>query len=71
VAWLRALHRDHGNEPGAFSICVHRDDAATVSYSEILVSSDRVSFHYHPGRPCRRVLDAEQSMRRRTLAFSR
>jgi hypothetical protein len=50
--WLRALHRDHGDRAGAFSICVHREDAATVSYSEVEVSRDRISFRYQPGNPC-------------------
>jgi hypothetical protein len=50
--WLRALHRDHGSGAGAFSICVHRSDAATVSYSELQVTTERVTFGYQPGNPC-------------------
>ena len=31
--WLRRLHRSHLPERGPFSICMHRSDAATVSYT--------------------------------------
>ena len=33
--WLRRLHSSHANGPGPFSICVHRDDVRTLSYTEI------------------------------------
>jgi hypothetical protein len=52
-SWLRNLHRDHGARPGAFSICVHREDAATVSYSEIDVRPGQITFRYLAGSPCR------------------
>ena len=52
VEWLRALHRSHEPKRGAFSLCVHRDDASTVSYSEILVDNNRVEFRYASGSPC-------------------
>src|SRR5271157_3438430 len=32
--WLAQLHRSHRPFSGPYSICVHRPDAATVSYSE-------------------------------------
>jgi hypothetical protein len=37
LRWLRHLHRSHRPERGPFSICMHRDDAATVSYTEVCV----------------------------------
>ena len=37
--WLRRLHRSHSPERGPFSICMHRPDAATVSYTEVAVSA--------------------------------
>ncbi len=52
VEWLRRLHRSHVPEPGPFSICVHRDDAATVSYSEVVCGPLELSFSYQPGHPC-------------------
>ena len=33
LAWLRRVHCVHGEAPGPFSICVHRPDAATLSYT--------------------------------------
>jgi hypothetical protein len=52
MEWLRKLHRSHKPERGAFSICVHRADARTVSYTEISVSNERVSMNYVDGSPC-------------------
>jgi hypothetical protein len=52
VNWLRRMHASHDPAPGAFSVCVHRDDAATVSYTEIEVSQGTVEMRYHPGSPC-------------------
>ena len=50
--WLRSLHATHVPSPGAFSICVHRHDAATVSYTEVCCRRDRVVMDYFPGHPC-------------------
>lgn len=56
TAWLRRLHRSHAPEAGPYSICMHRDDAATVSYTEIIVSKNLATMHYQPGPPCCRRL---------------
>jgi hypothetical protein len=50
--WLRRLHRSHSPQSGPFSTCMHRADAATVSYSEVLVSANRASLRYLAGSPC-------------------
>lgn len=50
--WLRRLHASHAPERGAFSICMHREDAATVSYTEIEVSASEVTMRYFGGAPC-------------------
>ena len=50
--WLRRMHGSHGVAPGAFSICVHRDDAATVSYTEVELTGSQVQMRYHAGSPC-------------------
>lgn len=52
LPWLRRLHRSHAPHAGPFSTCMHRADAATVSYTEVLVSSSQVWMRYHAGRPC-------------------
>jgi hypothetical protein len=50
--WLRRLHRSHSPQAGPLSTCMHRSDAATVSYTEVLVSPHRATMRYHAGEPC-------------------
>lgn len=52
VEWLRRVHRSHRPGYGPYSTCMHREDAATVSYSEVLVTSKSVLFRYAGGAPC-------------------
>lgn len=52
ITWLRRLHRSHNPACGPYSTCMHRDDAATVSYTEVIVSSREAKMHYHSGPPC-------------------
>lgn len=49
---LFALHRSHDPERGPYSICMHRPDAETVSFSHIVVGRDTVRFTYGDGAPC-------------------
>ena len=53
VPWLRRLHRSHAPHCGPFSTCMHRPDAATVSYTELTVSRNRATMRYCNGSPCR------------------
>jgi hypothetical protein len=53
LEWLRRLHRSHAPEIGPFSTCMHRDDAATVSYTEVSVDPRMVAMRYFDGAPCR------------------
>jgi len=50
--WLRGLHASHLPEQGPFSICVHRPDASTVSYTEIEFTGSQLAMRYHRGHPC-------------------
>lgn len=50
--WLRQLHSSHAPARGSFSICVHRPDAATVSYTEIEREGATITMRYHQGQPC-------------------
>ena len=50
--WLRRLHRSHGPGCGPYSTCMHRADAATVSYTEVTVSHQMATLRYAPGAPC-------------------
>jgi len=50
--WLRRLHSSHDPKPGPFSVCVHRQDAATVSYTEVRCGGTQISMGYLDGNPC-------------------
>lgn len=50
--WLRSLHTSHDPRPGPFSVCVHRQDAATVSYTEVRCGGTQISMDYLDGNPC-------------------
>jgi hypothetical protein len=52
LAWLRRLHQSHLPDRGAFSICMHREDACTVSYTEVVFQKARGTMRYHPGSLC-------------------
>jgi hypothetical protein len=52
LAWLRRLHRSHAPEPGPFATCMHRADAATVSYTEVVVTPRMATMRYHAAAPC-------------------
>jgi hypothetical protein len=52
--WLRRLHRSHVPGPGPFSVCVHRQDAATVSYTEVRCGATQISMDYLDGNPCQK-----------------
>ena len=53
LAWLRRLHSSHGLAAGPFSVCAHRPDAGTVSYSQIEFDANSAAFRYADGPPCR------------------
>ena len=50
--WLVELHRSHCPLSGPYSICVHRPEGVTVSYTEVLVNSRLISMRYVVGSPC-------------------
>lgn len=52
MEWLRRLHRSHAPGRGPFSTCMHREDAATVSYSEVTVTSRAVVMQHIVAAPC-------------------
>ncbi len=49
---LRAFHRSHDPEPSAWSVCMHREAAETVSYTEIRLGDGEVCLRYVEGAPC-------------------
>jgi hypothetical protein len=52
VSWLRRLHASHAGGPGPFSLCVHREDVKTLSYSEIVVTPGHVQMVHFRGGAC-------------------
>lgn len=52
MAWLERLHGSHFPRAGADSICVHRDDATTVSLTMLAVTPKMASMTYLGGTPC-------------------
>ena len=51
------FHKGHDqiqgqNQPNFRSVCMHREDAKTVSFSHIQVSDSAISFDYINGSPC-------------------
>lgn len=49
---LAEFHGSHGEGANAYSPCMHRTDAETVSFSRVEVGADRASLFYAPGPPC-------------------
>jgi hypothetical protein len=52
LQWLRRLHCSHWPNYGPFSTCMHRADAATVSYAEVMVSAAVKKLKYRADAPC-------------------
>ena len=52
VPWLRRLHASHAGGPGPFSLCVHRDDVKTLSYTEVVVTPGQIQMGHFRGSPC-------------------
>lgn len=51
-----AFHRSHLPEKSRYSICMHREDAQTVSFSRVDVSATDIQFYYSDGAPCEAML---------------
>jgi Transport and Golgi organisation 2 len=51
---LREFHESHEPARGASSVCMHREDAATVSFSRVKVCDGAAEFTYRPLSPCAR-----------------
>lgn len=52
VSRIRSLHQSHDPLAGAFSVCVHREDVASVSYTEVCHAGENVTMRYRSGSPC-------------------
>ncbi|HWJ40692.1 MAG TPA: hypothetical protein VNT29_06150, partial [Candidatus Limnocylindrales bacterium] len=65
---LFEFHASHNPSSGAHSVCMHRDDAETVSFSWVRVSGTEVNFFYAPGSPCRWMPGEQQTLELRKAA---
>lgn len=50
---LLAFHRSHAEGPSAWSVCMHRDDGETRSFTRVRVDASSVAMDYVAGAPCR------------------
>jgi hypothetical protein len=49
---LGRFHRSHVPLRGPYSVCMHREDAATVSLSAVTVTRETIEFIYEGRSPC-------------------
>ncbi len=49
---LSDFHTSHGSAASAYSTCMHRPDAETVSFSRVRVMPAEIEFSYSAGTPC-------------------
>jgi uncharacterized protein with NRDE domain len=64
---LHQFHRSHWPERGRSSVCMHRDDAATVSLSIVTVDRDTIEFRYQPDSPCLETQPQQVLLKRNPL----
>jgi len=62
---LERYHKSHIPEEGPFSVCMHRDDAQSVSLSHVSVGDDHITFRYAPGNPCSGSFSSTLTLERR------
>lgn len=61
---LRRFHASHNPEPGPYSLCVHREQVASVSRTQFVFKAPTLQMRYNLGSPCeaRRELSQEISL---------
>lgn len=64
---LSAFHQSHSPHRSAYSVCMHRPDAETVSFSRVLVSPAQTTFFYTPAAPCESVPEMHLTLTRRRV----
>ncbi|MBI1788639.1 MAG: NRDE family protein [Acidobacteria bacterium] len=64
-AMLFAFHSSHGTRASAYSSCMHRPDAETVSFSWVRVNPAEIQFSYWPQAPCQWVPGERQRLERK------
>jgi hypothetical protein len=61
--WLRRLHRSHAPCAGPFATCMHRADAATVSYTETVIAGNTASLRHQNIAPCAAERTFQQALK--------
>jgi hypothetical protein len=64
---LARFHRSHEPDRGAFSPCMHREDASTVSLTLIRVGALEVGMEYRDGPPCESTGSSSVRLPRRAV----
>ncbi|REL30861.1 NRDE family protein [Thalassotalea euphylliae] len=54
-----AYHASHQPQRSAFSVCMHREDAHTVSFSHVQVGEGEQVFNYYQGSPCQSLNNSD------------
>ena len=62
-----AFHCHQWPDRQHLSVCMHREDARTVSYTTVDVQDDRIKLTYHPDRPDRDAQDSWKNLARRLV----
>jgi uncharacterized protein with NRDE domain len=68
---LLAFHHSHDGGPGPFSVCMHRPDAETRSFTRIRVGREGVVLRWRPGAPCAGAAERRLELPRRDLVTVR
>jgi len=50
---FKKFHSNHNSDFSHRGVCMHRDDAETVSFSHITVNEKEIQFSYQAGSPCK------------------
>ena len=66
---LCRAHSSHDPVQGPLSICMHRDEASTVSLTHVEVDPERVTMTYHAGQPCTAPPTTTASLARTAVAI--
>jgi len=61
LGWIDRLHSSHDPVAGADSICVHREDAVTVSITLIRMDHGGTRMEYRDGSPCESLAKGSNS----------
>ncbi len=64
------FHSSHEPARGAYSPCMHREDAHTVSFTHVRVTARDVELRYQPKAPCHASSASRQRLQRRSVARS-